>query len=335
MNQPEKNIKDLILKFLHKQASEAEIESLLHWLKQDKHNRQYFDEVNETFQANEVLRQFNPEKIDRAWNRVAEKIENEKVIRLPVTTISKRYYNFLRVAASVSILLAASFAIWRYYSLQIYNTAEKVIVHNPQGRNTQIVLPDGTLVWLNTNSTLEYAGDFGKETREVVLKGEAFFDVRKKQQQNFIVKTDQLSIRVKGTRFNVRAYEGQDANTTLEEGKVELTIAGQHQIYAMRPGDQITVAKNEEKIILQKVDPSDFSAWKEDTLVFDNTPLSEIILKLENRYNVKIIIDKAIAERERLTMTISQETIDEILEMIQLSSRLNYRKEKNQILIYE
>jgi ferric-dicitrate binding protein FerR (iron transport regulator) len=150
-----------------------------------------------------------------------------------------------------------------------------------------------------------------------------------------LVKTDQISIRVKGTKFNVRAYEGEDANTTLEEGKVELTVSGQDQTYSMRPGDQITVAKKEQKITFQKVNPANFSAWKEDTLVFDNTPLSQIILKLENRYKVKIVIDQALAERERLTMTISQESIDEILEMIQLSSRLNYRKEKNHIVIYE
>jgi transmembrane sensor len=335
MNQPDQYIKELIVKFLNKEASDEEIDSLLLWLKEDEQNRHYFDEVNETFQASTVLRQFNPEKIGNAWNRVAGKIEAEKEIKITHTTISKRYYNFLRIAASVSIVFVASLVLWKYFYGPATIGSEKVVVHNPQSRNTHIELPDGTQVWLNTNSTLEYASDFGKNVREVVLKGEAFFDVRKKQQQNFIVKTDQVSIRVKGTRFNVRAYEGEDSNTTLEEGKVEITVQGQQQTYAMKPGDQITVANKEQKIIFQKVNPSNFSAWKEDTLVFDNTPLSDIILKLENRFKVKIVIDRTIAERERLTMTIAHESIDEILEMIQLSSQLNYRKEKNYILIYE
>jgi transmembrane sensor len=335
MNHPDKYIKDLILRFLNKEASDDEISELLYWLKLDEKNRQYFDEVNETFQTNTVLGNFTPEKVDSSWQQVAKRIEEDNEIKLARTTISTRYYNFLRVAASISIVFIASFVLWRYYYQQSEGVLSKAIVHNSLGRNTQILLPDSTLVWLNTNSTLQYNSNFGESTREVTLHGEAFFDVRKKKGQNFIVKTDQLSIRVKGTKFNVRAYEGEDANTTLEEGKVELTISGQDQTYSMRPGDQITVANKEQKIIFQKVNPSNFSAWKEDTLVFDNTPLSQIIVKLENRYKVKIIIDQVLAERERLTMTISQETIDEILEMIQLSSRLSYRKEKNHILIYE
>jgi ferric-dicitrate binding protein FerR (iron transport regulator) len=201
--------------------------------------------------------------------------------------------------------------------------------------NTRVVLPDNSVVWLNTNSTLEYAADFGTATREVSLKGEAFFDV-KKDSKSFIVKTDNISIYVKGTRFNVRAYANEaDIKTTLEEGKVELQVKGDKDIFTMRPGDQITFNSNLKKITRNTVDPTDYSSWKEERLVFDDTPLRDIILKLENRYNVDIEVDSALAEKERLTMTIEQETIDEVLEFIQLSSGLKYKKDKNQISIYE
>jgi ferric-dicitrate binding protein FerR (iron transport regulator) len=166
------------------------------------------------------------------------------------------------------------------------------------------------------------------------LTGEAFFDVRKNEKQNFIVKTAQLSVRVKGTRFNVRAYEGEESKTTLEEGEVELFLPDE-KVYQMAPGDQITVNDKERKVIVEKVNPANYSAWKEEEIIFDNTPLSEIILKLENRYKVDIDINDVIANRERLTMTIHQESMEEILEMIQLSSRLKWKKINNKILIYE
>jgi ferric-dicitrate binding protein FerR (iron transport regulator) len=335
MIQPTKHFRDLIARFLEKQITDDEIDELRLWLEEDVAHREYFDKVNENYQTRQILGQFNPEKIDKAWNRFSERINEEKQVKLQHTIISKNYYNFLRIAASISLVLAASVLIWKFFPGNAALTSEKITVHNPQGRNTQLVLPDSTLVWLNANSTLEYSNDFGTKKREVILKGEAFFDVRKKAGQNFVVQTDKLSICVKGTRFNVRAYAGEDANTTLEEGKVELRIAGQQNAYAMSPGDQITVKNSAREITIQKVDPTNFSAWKEDQLVFDNTPLSEIIMKLENRYKVRIIIHEKIANRERLTMTIGQESIDEILEMIQLSSRLSYKKDKGQILIYE
>ncbi|MFZ6009449.1 MAG: FecR family protein [Bacteroidota bacterium] len=334
MNHPDKHIKELIARFLDRTASEADLSELKAWLGENEINKKYFDEINEAFQANTILGNFNPEKVDSAWQKFSERM-GEDIGKPAARMISRTYYNFLRIAASISILLLASFGLWKYLQHDSTDSSRKVIVYNPQGRNTHIMLPDSTSVWLNTNSTLEYNSDFEKGKREVVLKGEAFFDVRKKQRQNFIVKTDHISIQVKGTRFNVRAYDGQDENTTLEEGKVELTVHGAKKKYNMTPGDQITVTNKQHKVTMKKVDPSDFSAWKEDKLVFDNALLADIIVKLENRFKVKIIVSETIAQRERLTMTITNETIEEILELIQLSSHLNYKKEKDRIIIYE
>ncbi|HEY0772265.1 MAG TPA: FecR domain-containing protein, partial [Sphingobacteriaceae bacterium] len=201
-------------------------------------------------------------------------------------------------------------------------------------RNAPIVLPDSTLVWLNANSTIEYAPTFS-ENREVLLKGEGFFDVRKKGKQTFVVKTAHFSIQVRGTRFNVQAYESQYENATLEEGSIELKLNGENQSYEMAPGDQITINNTAQTVERKKVNPLNFTAWKEEKLVFDNTRLSDIVLKIENRYKVDIVIDDSLAYRERMTMTIEHEPIEEILEMIHLSSQLNYRIENATIVIYE
>jgi ferric-dicitrate binding protein FerR (iron transport regulator) len=103
----------------------------------------------------------------------------------------------------------------------------------------------------------------------------------------------------------------------------------------MTPGDQVILDTEQKAVTLKRVDPSNFSAWKEEKLVFDNTPLEDIISKLENRFRVKITIDSRLARRERISMTIEQENIDEVLDFIQLSSRLKIKKEKNEIIMFE
>jgi transmembrane sensor len=334
MFHPDKHVRDLISRFLDKKCTDEEIDELYQWIVEHDSHREYFDRVNESFQTQKVLDQFNPEKIDVAWQKFSLRLQEENQVTHKHKIISKGYYNFLRIAASVSLLVISSFLIYKIF---LHHPAgpEKVVVHNPQSRNTYILLPDSTMVWLNANSTIEYAEDFGLKSREVTLKGEAFFDVTKREKMNFIVRTEEVSVRVKGTRFNVRAYQGEDIKTTLEEGKVELLLKGDETVYDMDPGDQVTVKKDARSITVSKVNTSNYTAWKEEELIFDNTKLSEIILKLENKYKVKISIDSALAERERLTMTIEQESIDEILEMIQLSSHLHVKRERDQIIIYE
>ena len=210
-----------------------------------------------------------------------------------------------------------------------------MFVRNAEGTNTRIVLPDNSVVWLNTNSSLEYPPAFGNTAREVTLKGEAFFDIEKGSKP-FIVKTGNVQVHVKGTRFNVQAYKEEDSvKTTLEEGRVELHIKGKDSFYVMNPGDQITLNTKVNDVVLRKVNPSNFSAWKEERLVFENTRLADIAARIENRYKVKISIAPSIGYRERLTMTIEHETLDEVLEMIRLSSRLKIKKDNNEITFYE
>jgi transmembrane sensor len=335
MNQPTQHIQNLIARFLRKEATDKDLLELQQWLNEEREHLQYFDKANEDFQATTTLRQFTPKKITQSWQQLETRIKNEKIRHLKTDSIFSPYGKILRIAASFSILAIALLGIWKFTLNQnLGDTSELTVVYNSKKRNSHLILPDSTSVWLNANSSVEYAADFNQK-REVLLKGEAFFDVKKKQKQNFIVKTSYLSIQVKGTRFNVQAYGLDNENATLEEGAIELTINGEPQTYSMIPGDQITINKTAQTVIRKKVNPTNFTAWKEDKIVFDNAPLKDIILKLENRYHVHITIDDKIAQRERLSMTIENEPIEDILEMIQLSSDLNYKIEKETILIYE
>jgi len=328
-------VKEIILRFLEGSASEDDVAMLSTWLKESKENQQYFDEVNTTFQVSVTLNRFTPQKTDDAWNRLSKDIETKKgaVRRIPRPATTSRYFSLLKIAASVCLVGVSGFLIFKLLPKETLQQA--TIVRTATGNNTRILLPDSSVVWLNSNSTLEYPPAFGNSSRDVVLKGEAFFDVRKGSKP-FVVKTDNIQVNVKGTKFNVRAYKSDETiKTTLQEGKVELQVSGDEKTYTMKPGDQVILDTKFRKVTLKKVDPSDFSAWKEEKLIFDNVMLGSIVSKLENRYGVTIDLDSMVARRERLTMTIERESLYEALDLIQLSSRLKVKREKNKIILYE
>ena len=326
---------EIITRFLEGEASEQEVEILKAWLKEDKANRQYFDELNTAFQAAVTLSRINQQKTDASWNQLSQRIgatQNEVNSQPSIN----RFQNFtwLKIAASVSIIALSIFLASRI-SIKEFISPQDISVGNTNGNSTRVVLPDGSTVWLNANSVMEYPASFGNSSRIVTLKGEAFFDV-KKNGRPFIVNAGHVKIHVKGTRFNVQAYHNDRAiKTTLEEGKVELQLEGKDVLYVMKPGDQITLDKELNEVTLAKVDPTNFTAWKEEQLIFNNAPLIDIIAKLENRFRVNISADSALANRERLTMTIEDESLDEILELIQLSSHLEMKKENNEIILYQ
>ncbi|MEO7990674.1 MAG: FecR domain-containing protein [Chryseolinea sp.] len=328
------HIKEIVLRFLEGSASEEDVTILFHWLKEDEKNREYFDEVNTTFHTSVTLNRFTQQKTDDAWMALSSRIDSEKgkLRTLRPLRISFNKSAF-RIAASICLIAVT----WYIFVKLLSKTDHQrpTLVKNSIGNNTRILLPDSSVVLLNTNSTLEYPSEFGIASREVVLKGEAFFDV-KKGSKPFIVKTENIQIQVKGTRFNVQAYKNDQAvKTTLEEGKVELQVSGDERVYTLKPGDQAILNTDVNKVTLKKVDPSNFTAWKEEKLIFDNTPLKDIISKLENRFHVTISLDSAIARRERLTMTIERESLDEILDLIVLSSDLRVKKENDKIILFE
>jgi len=331
---PTEEIKQLILRFLEGEASDQDVSDLQVWLQESADNRMYFDEVNNAYQASVTLHRFNQQKIDQAWSKLSTQIETEqpaKGLIYSFNTINQ--FPFFKIAASISILLLSGFLI--FWLLGKRENSLNTIVQNNERNSIQILLPDSSVVWLNTYSSLVYPTAFDKNSRDVTLKGEAFFDV-KKGKKPFIVHTQNMQVRVKGTRFNVEAYTNNpSAKTTLEEGKVELSVNNSHKKYILKPGEQIIFNAPLNKISLRKVEVGNFSAWKEKQLVFDNTPLEEIIPKLENRFSVAISADKELAATERLSLTIGDETLDEVLELVKLASRLKVKKEKGQIILYE
>lgn len=165
----------------------------------------------------------------------------------------------------------------------------------PRARQQQLVLPDGTHIWLNAESSIRFPAAFTGKTREVEITGEAYFEVAKDAGKPFIVHAQKTSVEVLGTHFNVMAYHNEPAiQTTLLEGAVKVNAGQQHLL--LKPGQQgITNAAGEMKLI-KDADTDMAVAWKNGEQVFRNTPLTAILRQVERWYDVDVVYTDKLPE---------------------------------------
>ena len=216
----------------------------------------------------------------------------------------------------------------------VYNTLQI-----PYGKQFQLVLSDGTQVFLNSGTSLKYPVAFvkGKE-RTVYLTGEAYFDVMEDKEHPFVVHANEMEIEVLGTEFNVSHYpENDHIQTVLIEGAVALQINGDatSEIATTRlePGTKGEWYKKESEISVEKVDTRIYTAWKHGRLVFRNTAFSKIRQALERHYNVAITNNNQELDEQVFDATFDIETIDQVLESFSKSYTIDYSIENNEVRI--
>ena len=199
-------------------------------------------------------------------------------------------------------------------------------VEVPYGQMTNIVLPDGTIVNLNSGSRLSYSSGYGSGKRVVALQGEAFFHVTTDKEHPFLIKTNKLDFRVYGTSFNVEAYPEDDfLNTTLVEGSLGVLSKNGKEHTRLKPGENFQYLENEKKMEVKKVDITTYTSWKNGLVTFRNESLENIARKIERWYNVEIIIKNSKLKEELYLGTIMKnKPVDQILEVLHLTSSLNY-----------
>ena len=211
-----------------------------------------------------------------------------------------------------------------------------VSISIPNGKKFNIVLADGTSIYLNSGSTLRYPTFFKKDTpRSVTLSGEAFFDVAEDKNHPFIVEADAMKIKVLGTQFNVNNYaENKDVHTVLVEGSVNLFNSKKTDDVLLKPNQKANWNKTDNTIKIENVNPYRYTAWVEGKLIFRNAKFTEISRALERKYDVEIEVENKELEKEIFDASFDIETIREVLESFKRSYSFEYRIEKNHIIIY-
>lgn len=207
----------------------------------------------------------------------------------------------------------------------------------PHGQIFKLKLSDGTLVWLNAGSKLRFPQSFvdSDENRMVYLEGEAFFDVAKNRDRPFVVNTQEVDVKVLGTKFNISSYETDDyIATTLTEGSVGVyeTRTPENGIRLI-PSFQASYDKFGNNFSKAKVDTDIYTAWMQDRLVIDNLKFPEILVRLERRYAVKFVNNAESLDDEIYKGEFVDEDIESVLKTISLSTPFSYEIDQNVITI--
>jgi len=231
------------------------------------------------------------------------------------------------------------------------------------GNRTKVILPDGSQVWLNAGSNLDYNNStFNKELREVSLNGEAYFDVAKNPDKPFIIHTKKMDIKVLGTVFNVRSYSNEKiAEAALIKGSIEVTLKDRKdQKIVLKPNEKISIANEEpraepkqNKIILAKNNTSRVPqivvkelkpnptyniigeiAWTQNKLYFEDESLEDIGLRMERWFGKKVTIANESLRTVHYTGNFENETMEEVLSYLKLSKSFNFRFGNDNVVIY-
>lgn len=304
-----------LIRYFLGQSPEDEKEAIRQWLESDPANKQLFVRERIRFDAS-IIADENQIRPTKRWH------------------IHPFVQTGLKIAASFLILFASIY-IYDSYRIEKLGTAFQAI-HVPAGNRTNLILPDGTEVWLNANTSLKYPMAFTTSHREVILDGEAYFDVVK-DKKPFIVKTDKYNVEVLGTKFDVEAYSKEAGfKTALFSGKVKLYDGKQEKdpIF-LQPGQ--TAELEDGTLTVSSTKDINIYRWREGLIYIEDKSFEEIMRLFEKYYNVRIITQnnavKSLGYKGKLRTT---DGIDHALRVLRNDFPFTYewKEDTNTIYIY-
>jgi len=329
--------KSTIWKLILNQLSHKESEEVTKEVEGSPTHKAHYLKIKSAWSLSAAENHFSEQQVDKKFKQFRDTyMEKPK---------SKRILSsWIKYAA---VFVISMMATWSVFTLSNKSTTSddappSILFETATGQTAKATLPDGTAVWLNSESKLEVIdGLTNSDERQLKLSGEAFFEVTKDSLRPFIVSTQQgPGIKVLGTSFNLHAYPGDYITTTLVEGSVQLLDQHQQHLAILEPGDQVTYNTSSRQLHFEQVDGEIAGVWKEGILVFKDETLSSIAPKLERFYNVTIIFEKENLKEKKLSgRALKDYPVEKILEMFHMLSNINYRienksNEKTTIYIY-
>lgn len=323
------DIDELIATYLSQGLGSEELSELENWLKASPENQKHFQQMREiwfsTISATEEQRYNKEEAYRRFLTRT------QQIPLMKNGTKKHSLYKYMYGAAAVALLCIISFASYWSGSEQVKKQFAEMVVEAPLGSKTKLYLPDGTLVWLNAGSKIIYSQGFGVEERKLKLSGEGYFEVSKNEQLPFEITTKELQLKVLGTKFNFRNYpEEEEVAVSLLEGKVCLrnNLKNDALCY-LQPDQKATLNKKNGELQVSASQARYTAEWTNGYLFFDEELLPDIIKELERSYNVKIYIEDESLKTFRFygNFMRKEQTIQEILEMLASTGKLEYKIE--------
>ncbi len=327
MNIENYEIHDLIARSFIGKLTVEESEVLNNWKSADRSNLAEFNDYQCIWEHSNRLTMPTPMNLPQylATTRKKAGIDIRPIKWMPL---------FAQIAAVLVLALLFSSIYNIFLVTKPIEKTESLVYQQAKatyGTQSRIDLSDGTVVYLNSGSTLRFPSSFnGQKTRNVELIGEGNFTVAKKPEQPFIVEIRKMQIKVLGTIFNVDAYPDNEAFTiALVEGKIQLQQYSGKEIVdliEMRPNMVATYKQSDNKLLYNTEDDlSKYTAWTTGKIVFSDDPVTTVVQKLENWYNVDIEIADKKLEKYRFTGTFIDEPLEQVLSILNRTSKMEYK----------
>jgi len=284
--------------------------------------------------------EFDQKWMDEQWNHADEKINpvvQEKMLDQIRKKIHPNHFfntkHWIGVAATIAILVVFAFTAYFLFENRKYNGDMTIIV--AKGQKADLILPDGSRVWVNSGSTLVYGSRFDKKERIIHLEGEAYFEVAENKNAPLIVESNGFSVKALGTAFDVKAYPEDDLfSVVLVSGKVE--VGDDNNRLFLTPNQKIVYNRLNKNI--QKSDVYDgkiYTGWINNQLSFESETFAGIASTLERNYNVNITFESEALKNIRYSGTLNNNSLESILQILSITSPLSYRFEGSHIYLKE
>ena len=318
---------DLITRKLSNEISIDEEAKLNLWLNESDENQQLFNSYKATWDEMDRVKDKSSREIDIEWKRLENAIDFEE----SAGETKERYLfkNVFRYAAAILFIAIAGFAVFYFLNDQ---GMEQLTA---QVQIQEVEFSEGSRVTVNSNSTLTYPKKFNRNKREVALVGEAFFEVAKDPERPFIIVAGNMRVEVLGTSFNVKAYEKiNEIEVTVSSGKVAVYPMG-------NPDDRVVLVKGEKAIFYKssiKIEKRlneniNFSAWKTKEIVFEDTPMPEVVRIINEIYKSNLTIIGDQLNDCPVTTTFDNQSLESILNVLESTLDLSIERKGDNIEI--
>lgn len=337
--------KSILIKYVSGELSRQEEQEVLAWASRDEANGIYLARLKNIW----ISQHMPQDELAAAEVEKIMHIIREPHLQKPESDAGGGYRIkkgiFWSAAAVVVLLFGAGICLMHFGGgapqgellanlpvLSYKNFETSKVLYTPKGVKAKLVLPDSSVVWLNSDTRIEYPDTFDSLVRTVSLSGEAYFSVVKNPDRPMIVHTSKgFSLQVLGTEFNIKAYDNDDkALATLYSGEINLLREMGNKIVttSVSPFQTVVIRtnvpdRNVTKVMKER--PQDDAAWKDGIIIFDSSPVSEVVKILERWHGVRFVIRDKEVLNYRITATFHSESIVQIMDLIQLTSLVNYK----------
>ena len=332
MAQNDRHITDaLLLNYIRNQVNDAQRDQVEGWLAESGENRLYLEKIRRLWEHSSAWSSFEKIYTPGDWEKVSQRMgfETGSITMKPAR--GENLGSMLRIAAIALVFLSIGYLTWNIVANQGLPARQMAVMTGEEPSSFD--LPDGSTIHLNVHSSLSYPKKFRKNSRQVELKGEGFFEVEADSRRPFTIISGNASVKVLGTSFNVCHEPGSEkVIVSVSEGKVALFPSRQEKSAIRLTGGEQGICSGQNLIKYDTIDPNTFS-WRTGILRFDQSTLPEVFRALQKHYHKTICVQDSIPANPRVTSVFEDQSLDEVLDELNLLLGLEYRQKNDTIFV--